>query len=223
MNITDKKVSRRNLWKKREQEGYCIYCGNNTPKENYKGCKECLEKKVQSNKSIKDYNGKQSQYRLLIKYDVIKKYGNICACCGEDEIMFLSIDHINNDGVLDRDSFKNYSTFSFYLKLKKEPIREDLQVLCFNCNLGKQLNNGECPHKNKNKNLLPIIDNRRISKFNNGTKIDWPEDEDLIKMCNETSVSNVSKKLGVDFSSISNRLKRRGKYNLVKKLTGKNK
>lgn len=27
------------------------------------------------------------------------QYGAICACCGETEILFLTFDHINNDGL----------------------------------------------------------------------------------------------------------------------------
>jgi hypothetical protein len=42
----------------------------------------------------------------------------------------------------------------------------------------------------------------------------------LIEMCNHSSVAVVSKQLGVDFSTISGRLKRRNKYNLVVKHTG---
>jgi hypothetical protein len=67
-----------------------------------------------------------------------------------------------------------------------------------------------------------FVDGRRNSKLNKGTKINWPNDEELINMCNKTSVNQVSKELGVDFSSISGRLKRRNKYHLVKKYNEKN-
>lgn len=29
-------------------------------------------------------------------------YGKVCACCGFDDIRFLSVDHVNNDGKRDR-------------------------------------------------------------------------------------------------------------------------
>ena len=34
----------------------------------------------------------------VIKKIVYTHYGNICSCCGESDYMFLTIDHINNDG-----------------------------------------------------------------------------------------------------------------------------
>lgn len=74
-----------------------------------------------------------------------KMYGNKCACCGETEKKFLTIDHINNDGHIERSINKNS-----VLKLIRESLlfkRNDIQVLCWNCNCGKQRNNGICPHK----------------------------------------------------------------------------
>lgn len=214
---------RKNLWAERESQGLCIYCGKFPHKEDRKGCAICLKNKVKlTNKFSKNNKESTAQYRFLIKYQVIEKYGNVCVCCGENKLLFLTIDHKNNDGYQDRINtygIKNPSTTSWYLKLRREPIRTDLQVLCFNCNLGKSLNDGVCPHITINKILLPSQDGRRNSKFNIGTKIVWPSDEDLINMCNATSASEVSKKLDVDFTAISGRLKRRNKYHLVKKKT----
>jgi hypothetical protein len=34
-----------------------------------------------------------------LAYDIL---GNKCACCGETNPVFLSLDHINNDGYIDR-------------------------------------------------------------------------------------------------------------------------
>jgi len=213
--------SRRRLWAKRETSGLCIYCGKYPPKINNKGCNICSKKKVEITKIFEKNNSNTiKQYRLLVKYEVIEKYGGKCNCCGETQILFLTIDHVNNDGYQDRKELygvKNPATMSWYLKLRRECIREDLQVLCFNCNLGKSINNGMCPHKIINRSLLPIYDKRHNPQFDKRLKIVWPTDDDLINMCNETSVSQVAKKIGVDFTAVSGRLKRRGKYDLVKK------
>lgn len=221
MNRSEK---RRILWKDRESQGLCIYCGGNPPKEGRKGCEGCLKKKVDTTvKFSKNNKETTAQYRLLVKHQVIEKYGNICACCGEDQVLFLTIDHKNNDGYQDRMStygIKNPATTSFYLKLRRESIRDDLQVLCFNCNLGKSINNGICPHETINKKLLPIYDKRHDPQFDTRLKIVWPDDDKLINMCNEISISQVAKILGVDFSAVSGRLKRRNKYHLVRKRTG---
>ena len=70
-----------------------------------------------------------------------------CTCCGEKEMKFLCIDHINNDGALHR---KNYGRVGhrIYTWLKNKGYPEGYQVLCFNCNNAKALY-GECPHKKK--------------------------------------------------------------------------
>jgi len=43
------------------------------------------------------------------------------------------------------------------------------------------------------------------------TKIDWPEIDELIKMVDETNVNQVSKKLGVSYQSVLNRIKKYSK------------
>lgn len=218
MNKSDK---RRKEWENRENNNLCVYCGKNTPFPKKKGCSECLDKKSKSTlKFSKNNRYKINQYNFLIKHLVIEKYGGKCVCCGENEILFLTIDHINNNGKDERSIKKNYNTSSFYLKLKREKVRDDLQVLCFNCNLGKSVNNGICPHIEIKRKLDPVYDRRHIPQFDTRLKIIWPNDDDLIKMCNEKSINEVSKELKVNFSSVSGRLKRRNKYHLVNKKYG---
>lgn len=212
--MSNRSERRKEVWKDREINNKCIYCGKNEPTTNRKGCVECLSKKSKKTCEFSLNNkDKSKQYRLLVKNIVIEKYGGLCNCCGESQILFLTIDHINNDEHLERG--EKYSTLSFYLKLKREKIRNDIQVLCFNCNLGKSINNGICPHIEINRKLSKQYDKRHEPNFDINTKITWPDDDILITMCNETSITAVSKKLGVDFSSVSGRLKRRGKYELV--------
>ena len=215
-----RKNRRKDLWKERESNGFCIYCGENSPSGNKKGCEKCLSDKSKKNSEYSKRNGdKVRQYNLLLKHTVIEKYGGKCACCGESQILFLTIDHKNNDGNIDRS--ENYeSSISFYLNLKREATRNDIQVLCFNCNMGKAINGGVCPHVKINRILLPVYDRRHDPQFDTRLKIVWPNDDELIKMCNDTSTSEVAKKLGVDFSAVSGRLKRRNKYDLVNKRGG---
>lgn len=219
-NSIIKSNSRRKLWKYRENKNLCIYCGLNSPNQSQKGCLDCLDKKVKSTNDYSKRNREKiNQYNLLIKHIVIEKYGGCCACCGESQIMFLTIDHKNNDGSIERNR-QPYNTHSFYMKLKKNDIRDDIQVLCFNCNLGKSINKGVCPHEKVNRVLSPLYDKRHIPRFDTRLKIVWPNDDDLIEMCNKKSISQVSRDLGVDFSAVSGRLKRRGKYDFVKKKSG---
>lgn len=101
----------------------------------------------------KEWYSKNKEAHLLrnkINHAKIKKaafdhYGGKCACCGEDEIDFLAIDHIHNDGAEHRRS-TNCSGSRMYSWLKNNDYPEGFQVLCHNCNFSKHLH-GVCIHK----------------------------------------------------------------------------
>lgn len=65
-----------------------------------------------------------------------------CACCGERELDFLALDHINNDGAEHRRRVRKL----MYKHLKDEGYPPGIQVLCHNCNVAKGLY-GSCPHQ----------------------------------------------------------------------------
>ena len=85
------------------------------------------------------------------KNEVFTAYGGYkCSCCGEDEVMFLSIDHVHNDGAEERKSGKyRGSGTAFYTWLRKSGFPAGYQVLCMNCQIGKHKNGGVCPHQQK--------------------------------------------------------------------------
>jgi len=74
---------------------------------------------------------------------VYSHYGKMCICCGETEILFLTIDHINNDGSSDR----RINGSHIYRRIIRDGFPKTFQVLCRNCNWGKHMNGGICPHK----------------------------------------------------------------------------
>ena len=89
------------------------------------------------------------KYKLDIKMKVLNHYGP-CACCGEKDHRFLSIDHINNDGAEQKRATigSRNNSVSFYIWIIKNHFPKDLQTLCYNCNCAKQFNGlGICPHK----------------------------------------------------------------------------
>jgi hypothetical protein len=114
----------------------------------YHTCKEC------NNKISKEtYHKNKIRSRILnrlhrfrLKQEIFNKYGGfICACCKETEPIFLTLDHMNNNGAEERRIHGNVEKLWSWLKRNNFP--EGYQVLCFNCNAGKHLNNGICPHK----------------------------------------------------------------------------
>ena len=89
---------------------------------------------------------KTKEHRKRLKDEVYNVYGGyVCACCGETEKSFLSIDHMNNDGYAMRKIHGNSN--SFYSWLKKNNFPTGFQILCMNCQFGKKNNHGICPHQ----------------------------------------------------------------------------
>lgn len=82
-----------------------------------------------------------------IKDEVFEHYGGYkCACCGETTKKFLSLDHINGGGNKSRRQTGGGGV-NTYLWIKRNNFLPGFQVLCFNCNQGRYLNGGICPHK----------------------------------------------------------------------------
>lgn len=108
-------------------------------------CNSCLETARQYNHNV--LYPKRIQNREF----VFEHYGTSCVCCGESEPLFLTLDHINNDGASQRKVAKHSGGLNWYTKLasliRKGSAPNDLQTLCFNCNCGKERNGGVCPHK----------------------------------------------------------------------------
>jgi hypothetical protein len=84
---------------------------------------------------------KAKEQREIIRNEFFNIYGNICRCCGETNRRFLTLDHINNDGYLS--PHRQYEI----TKAIKFVDKTRYQTLCYNCNCGKRVNNGICPHK----------------------------------------------------------------------------
>ena len=87
--------------------------------------------------------------------------GYCCSCCGETIIEFLTLDHINNDGAHHRRKLCNESRNisatrgrALYRWIVRNDFPPIFQVLCCNCNFGKQINGGVCPHEKSNAKIL---------------------------------------------------------------------
>ena len=72
--------------------------------------------------------------------EVYGAYGGYkCNCCNETEQMFLSIDHVNNDGAEHRKKIGK----RLYRWIKRYKYPKTFRLLCYNCNLGRD----KCPDK----------------------------------------------------------------------------
>jgi hypothetical protein len=91
-------------------------------------------------------------WRWRIRLKMIEAYGGKCACCGETEPAFLTIDHMDNDGY-ERRRDGEQSGAAFYTWLRDQGWPKDgYQLLCMNCNFAKG-HFGECPHAQKRDSL----------------------------------------------------------------------
>lgn len=82
-------------------------------------------------------------YHRRLKAEIIKHYGGKCICCGECRLAFLTMDHIKGGGLEER----RRERASLYTIIKRRELpTNEYQVMCFNCNLGRQYNKGICPH-----------------------------------------------------------------------------
>lgn len=117
------------------------------------GAKDKLYLMKARNREYKQYicgscnNASKKRYYDKGKLLVFEHYGNQCACCGEGMLEFLSVDHTNNNGSEELWPNGNRITgVHLYRRLITAGFPMGYQLLCMNCNFGKRMNNGVCPH-----------------------------------------------------------------------------
>jgi len=88
----------------------------------------------------------KSKSRYKLKLDILKHYGAYCFCCNETTIEFLSIDHIDGNGNKHRKDNNIKGGVWLYKWLIDNNYPSGFQILCHNCNQGRYINGGICPH-----------------------------------------------------------------------------
>ena len=88
---------------------------------------------------------------VKLRNGVFEHYGTKCACCGETERVFLTIDHVDGGGNQHRKTLRpsgshKASSVDFYRWLRKNKYPKGFQTLCRNCNVAKY-RFGICPHE----------------------------------------------------------------------------
>ena len=85
------------------------------------------------------------QYGRQEKLRFIAAYGGKCECCGETNPEFLSLDHINGGGQVDR-AVRGTGEY-LYRAVRREGYPTDkYRLLCLNCNFSYG-HYGYCPHR----------------------------------------------------------------------------
>lgn len=116
--LTNKKVQARYRAK-----GLCAQCGKRKRQGMFKVCSLCLKRTREHGLA----------YRQRMRAAVFSAYGGAkCACCGETNIEFLTLDHINGGGTAHRKEVGAGDKMYRWLRDKGYP--PGYRVLCFNCN-----------------------------------------------------------------------------------------
>jgi hypothetical protein len=116
-----------------------------------KTCKKCGGTEFYSNGRCKNCSRTRIRnYQRKPRLEAIDAYGAKCACCGEETVEFLALDHINGGGNAERVKLrkegKNPTTI--YKELRKHGWPEGYRVLCHNCNFSLGMYH-YCPHKGR--------------------------------------------------------------------------
>ncbi len=101
-------------------------------------------KKKKESEGLSNLKGKKEYYEVLKVYSKRKKFSKpTCVCCLNTDWKFLVFDHIKNRPK----SHKGISGVSMARKLKNDNYPSGIQILCHNCNTGKEIFGGvRCPH-----------------------------------------------------------------------------
>ena len=148
------------------EKGFCS-CGRKKLEGDLHKCERCRSRKISENRSqvVAGYRKRNAErFRILgklkarkLKIEVLKKYGGeICICCQETTLEFLTLDHINGGGNKHRKEVKN-----LYRWIVRNNFPPGFQVLCMNCNFAKG-KYGYCPHGNIPEALPPKPEDTEI-------------------------------------------------------------
>jgi len=122
------------------EQGLCKTCGKHPiRKHDSTLCQICWDR-LKTNRKIRAHKRRKL---------VINHYGGKCACCGETQFEFLTIDHKNNDGAKHKRALKSKDTSALCKWIIDNNFPDYLQVLCYNCNCAKGVY-GSCPHSIRN-------------------------------------------------------------------------
>ena len=111
-------------------------------------CKVCTRRAVNESRLRNNDTARARQRERYAerRNRCLAAYGNECACCTERRSVFLTIDHVNDDGADHRATLPFAGTAGvIYVWLIKNNFPSGFQVLCHNCNYAKS--QGTCPHQ----------------------------------------------------------------------------
>lgn len=92
-------------------------------------------------------NAQRNEYRKKIYMMIIKKLGDKCAHCGNEDMRVLQIDHIHGGGEKERREIGPRGIYHKIIKMPIEEAKKEYQILCANCNVIKKYKRKEFREK----------------------------------------------------------------------------
>ena len=139
------------------KEHRCTSCGSPLPPEwMFFTCQKCSDR------------GRSQVERK--RRTIFSWYGTKCACCGEAEYYFLTLDHVNSDGAQERALLGGQQQVLNRL-WKEQRVSLQYQLLCYNCNCAREMC-GTCPHQWKGDRRPASA--RRRSRISNDRQLQQP-------------------------------------------------
>lgn len=129
------------------KKGFCKECASILRKRYYKSELSVARTMKWRKKNYAKNLQYMANYRRKLKQQVIDGYGGKCVCCGETEIVFLTLEHLQGDGEKHRGG-RNSGSYGAYRDVIKRGFPPECTILCMNCNYAKR-GDKQCPHTKK--------------------------------------------------------------------------
>lgn len=124
---------------------------------NWKKAGDNARRTKRRTEGLSNPSGKKEYYDVMKVYAKKKGFSKpTCFCCKNTDWKFLVFDHINKRP----ESHKGKSGVTMARKLKNDGYLKGIQILCHNCNTGKEIFGGDrCPHylSNRSQKILKNV------------------------------------------------------------------
>lgn len=130
-------------WRRTEAErakttqSKCSTCQYGTAVPGMRTCQKCRTKS-KARKMSANTKERTAQRRVALLKRVFNAYGHRCACCGESNSVFLTLDHVLGNGAEHKRERKRLSEpGDLYQWAEARNFPDNLQLLCWNCNCAR--------------------------------------------------------------------------------------
>lgn len=156
-------------WRAENQEAYKVAQekANANRRAKYRNNDKYREKAKATSRLVMPES--QKKRRLKLKEQVFNHYGKLCVCCGETRMLFLTVDHVNNDGAAHRNALMNGrgrtggASARLFLDIIRKGFPDSFRILCYNCNCGRARNKGICAHEEERQANAAMLQSTQAS------------------------------------------------------------